>query len=62
VDIYNNPFIKQAEKEKKERDFKDKNQAVWLADWMAIFVGGAEGFDVTNFFQIDFVYDVVTFK
>lgn len=62
VDIYNNPFIPEEEKKRKEMQYKDKQQDVWLADWMAIFVWWQEWFDISNFFQIDFVYDVVTFK
>lgn len=62
VDIYNNPFMKDDEKKRKEMQYKDKNKNVWLADWMAIFVGWSDGFDISTFFQIDFVYDVVTFK
>jgi hypothetical protein len=38
IDIYNNPFMSDLEKKRKENQFKDKNQKVWLADWMAIFV------------------------
>lgn len=38
VDIYNNPFMSKEEKERTERKYKNKNQNVWLADWMAIFV------------------------
>jgi hypothetical protein len=38
VDIWNNPFMKDDEKKRKEIQYRDKNQAVWLADWMAIFV------------------------
>ena len=62
IDIYNNPFMSELEKKRKEAQFKDKNQKVWLADWMAIFVWGADGFDISTFFQISFNYDVVTFK
>lgn len=62
VDIYNNPFISQEERERTERQYKDRNQAVWLSDWMAIFVWGVEWFDTSRFFQIDFIYDVLTFK
>lgn len=62
VDIYNNPFMTQEEKDRKEKQFKNRNQNVWLADWMAIFVGWTDGFDISRFFKIDFVYDVVTFK
>jgi len=62
VDIYNNPFMKQDEKDRMERKYKNKNQWVWLADWMAIFVWGENGFDISNFFKINFTYDVVTFK
>lgn len=62
VDIWNNPFMKDDEKRRKEIQYRDKNQAVWLADWMAIFVGWSDGFDISTFFQIDFVYDVVTFR
>lgn len=62
VDIYNNPFMRQEEKDRVEKKFKNRNEAVWLADWMAIFVGGSEWFDIWAFFKIDFVYDVVTFK
>lgn len=62
IDIYNNPFMSELEKKRKENQFKDKNQKVWLADWMAIFVWGADGFDISTFFQISFNYDVVTFK
>ena len=40
VDIYNNPFMSQEEKDRKEKQYKNRNQNVWLADWMAIFVGG----------------------
>jgi len=39
VDIYNNPFLSKEEIEKKERQYKFRNQNVRLADWMAIFVG-----------------------
>ena len=62
VDIYNNPFMSKEEKERTERKYKNKNQNVWLADWMAIFVWGADWFDISNFFKIDFTYDVLTFK
>jgi hypothetical protein len=62
IDIRNNPFLTDAEKRRKELQYKWKNEKVWLADWMAIFIWGAEWFDVTKFFQINFNYDVVTFK
>jgi hypothetical protein len=39
VDIYNNPFLTEDEKRRKEMQYKDKDNKVWLADWMAIFVG-----------------------
>ena len=39
VDIYNNPFLTDDEKRRKEMQYKDKDNKVWLADWMAIFVG-----------------------
>jgi hypothetical protein len=39
VNLYDNPFIKEAEKKKIEKDLKEKNPQVWSADWMAIFVG-----------------------
>lgn len=62
VDIYNNPFMKEDEKRRKEMQYKWKNERVWLADWMAIFVWWQDWFDISKFFKIDFVYDVVTFK
>jgi hypothetical protein len=37
--LYDNPFIREAEKKKIEKDLKEKNPQVWSADWMAIFVG-----------------------
>ena len=62
VNLYDNPFIKEAEKKKIEKDLKEKNPQVWSADWMAIFVGWEEWFDTSKFFQIDFFYDVISFK
>lgn len=62
VNLYDNPFIREAEKKKIEKDLKEKNPQVWSADWMAIFVGWEEWFDTSKFFQIDFFYDVVSFK
>lgn len=62
VDIYNNPFMTKEEKDRMERKYKNKNQWVWLADWMAIFVGGDLWFDISSFFRISFEYNVLTFK
>jgi len=62
VDIYNNPFLSPEEKKRKEQQYKWKDQSVWLADWMAIFVWWDDWFDISTFFQIDFIYDVVSFK
>lgn len=62
VNLYDNPFIKEAEKKKIEKDLKEKNPQVRSADWMAIFIWGEEWFDTSKFFQIDFFYDVISFK
>lgn len=62
VNLYDNPFIKDAEKAKIEKDLKEKNSQVWMSDWMAIFVWGTEWFDTSKFFQIDFFYDVISFR
>jgi len=62
VDIYQNPFMSKEEKERIERKYKNKNKDVWAADWMAIFIWWENSFDISNFFKIDFTYDVMTFK
>lgn len=62
IDIWNNPFMSDAEKKRTELKYKDRNPKVWLADWMWIFVWAAEWFDISVFFKMDFNYDVIWFK
>ena len=62
VSIYDNPFMKEAEKKRTEMAYKGRNNDVWLSDRMAQFVGQVDGFDTSKFFKIDFLYDVMSFK
>jgi len=61
VNIYENDFIPDEEKLKKERDLKIKYPNLWLSEWMAIFVGQWDTFDISGFFRLDFDYDVLKF-
>lgn len=61
VNIYENDFIPDEEKLKKERDLKIKYPNLWLSEWMAIFVWKWDTFDISGFFRLDFDYDILKF-
>lgn len=61
VNIYENDFIPDEEKLKKERDLKTKYPNLWLSEWMAIFVWKWDTFDISGFFRLDFDYDILKF-
>lgn len=62
VDLYNNPFISDQEKKKIENKYKNTNKKIWLSEYMWMFITGDDWFDTSNFFKIDFDYEVLKFN
>ena len=61
VDIYYT-FLPIEEIKRIEKKYKNKNESVWLAEYMCIFVWQDKEFNVGKFFNISFDYSVMTFN